>query len=454
MQRNFMTCALLALTLCLSCPGAARAYTAHYGFTGLLAHKEGAFQGYTLFAPLMNSKTVYLLDMEGEVVHTWNAPSTVFYAELLPGGNILAAVRAPGVNALKGKEPIFFGGEHGRIVEMDWDGNMVWDVTLDTPRALLHHGFDRMSNGNTLVLAWERRSWDEARAKGRRDALIPPGPVAGIEGIWPDVVLELDKAGNVVWEWHAMDHAGLGKDELDINFTLNLKAFGPKFHYPDWTHFNSVRHNPATDQILLSSRAFGEIYIVDKKSGRIVWRWGNPGAYGEGRLPGGYGDDGEQALFGNHDANWLPNGNITVFDNGVNRPSGGYSRVLELNPKTGSVVWEYAPPKWRPDLFYAPYQGACQKLPNNNWLITSTQNGQIFEVTPDKRVVWEYVNPVFSNGIRAVDATTPRSMNWVHRAFRYAADHPAFKGRDLRSGNPLSGQAEPVKLMAPYLKAE
>jgi hypothetical protein len=43
--------------------------------TGLVAHDpDRAFQGYTLFTPMFGDGTVYLLDMGGEVVHTWRLP--------------------------------------------------------------------------------------------------------------------------------------------------------------------------------------------------------------------------------------------------------------------------------------------------------------------------------------------------------------------------------------------
>ena len=94
--------------------------------------------------------------------------------------------------------------------------------------------------------------------------------------------------------------------------------------------------------------------------------------------------------------------------------------------------------------FYSAYQGAAQHLPNGNVLVTSTATGHLFEVTQDKRVVWEYVSPFMSNGeARAMltenDATAdPEGVkdinltaNVIHRAFRYAPDYSGLAGRDL-----------------------
>ena len=110
-----------------------------------------------------------------------------------------------------------------------------------------------------------------------------------------------------------------------------------------------------------------------------------------GKAPSGYHDDGDQVLFGSHDVEWLPNGNISIFNNGTHRPSANRSSVMEINPATNQVVWQYETKDH--NSFYSDFQSAAQKLPNGNWFITSTNNGHLFEVTPDKQVVWEYNNP-------------------------------------------------------------
>ena len=60
-----------------------------------------------------------------------------------------------------------------------------------------------------------------------------------------------------------------------------------------------------------------------------------------GKAPSGYHDDGDQVLFGSHDVEWLPNGNISIFNNGTHRPSANRSSVMEINPATNQVVWQY-----------------------------------------------------------------------------------------------------------------
>ena len=101
---------------------------------------------------------------------------------------------------------------------------------------------------------------------------------------WIDFVREVNREGKTVWEWHAFDHIGKGPKALDINYTLP-KPVGPVYWNFDWTHFNTVGYNPATDQVILNSRNFSEFYFINHKTGEIVYRWGNPSAYGGGKAP-------------------------------------------------------------------------------------------------------------------------------------------------------------------------
>lgn len=430
-------------------------WTATYGHeaftspTGLMKYdKEKTFNGYTLLAPY-GSKNIYIIDNEGNIINTWETQYTPgAHTVLLENGNLLTACVLP-------DPPIYFGGSGGLLREITWDNKVVWEYRLHNPKEVQHHTFDRMPNGNTLILYWEEKSWDDAIAKGRDPKkAFPKGIVSQydprkekqpIMGIWPDAVREVDKDGKTVWEWHLWDHVGKDPDKVDLNQTLP-ESFGSIYYGPDWSHFNSVQYLPETDQIILNSRNFGEFYIIDKKTGKIVYRWGNPSMYGAGRAPSGYMDDGDQILFGPHHVWKQPNGNITIFDNGTLRPSGNYSKVIEMDPKTNKIVWQFAPSfSWTwPGSFYAAFQGGAQKLPNGNFFVTSTMNAHLFEVTPDKKVVWEFINPIGAAGATCSFNDPPLALT-VHKAFKYGADYPAFKGKDMTPKGKLAAKCPDFK---------
>jgi hypothetical protein len=176
--------------------------------SGLVVREPGAFAGYTLFAPLRDTAT-YLIDMEGRVVHQWASDGR-------PGNAVLLTERGHLVRCLReDSEVMGGGGQGGRIVELDWDGSVLWDWSLNDDRHMAHHDVARLAGGNLLVIAWEHHTREEALAVGRDSDQLTEA------GFWPDVVLEVrpvyaegerPHGAEVVWEWRAWDHLVQDRD--------------------------------------------------------------------------------------------------------------------------------------------------------------------------------------------------------------------------------------------------
>ncbi len=413
------------------------AYEAMVGPTGVLKYnKAKAYDGYTLFAPVAKCKTIYLIDMEGNMVHKWeiDSPPITLSAVLLPNGNLLRNgwIRKGAATTI--------GGTAGMVQEIDWNGKVVWEYKLSTLTQIQHHSFHRMPNGNTLLLAWEYKSIDDAMAKGRNPGSFPSSVYDRkkfYQGFWSDFVREVDKKGKTVWEWHAWDHIGTGPNQLDINYKLP-DAVGGTYPNFDWSHFNSVSYIPESDQVILNSRNFSEFYLINHKTGAIEWRWGNPSAYGQGKKPSWF-DNGDQKVFGPHCVTYLGNDRFLLFDNGSERPEGNRSAVMEVDRKTGKIVWEYAAKD--SSSFYSDRSGGVQRLPNGNSLVTSTGGGHLFEVTPSKKIVWDYVSPIHKGKAKCFleDGDKHNKLNnFIFLAYRYGKDYPGLKGKDLSNKVPLT----------------
>ena len=89
-----------------------------------------------------------------------------------------------------------------------------------------------------------------------------------------------------------------------------------------------------------------------------------------------------------HQPTVLQNGNMIIFDNWGN---GGKSRVIEFDPFSQEVFWIYSGDPELP--LYSLTCGSCAQLPNGNILISESDAGRALEVTPDKTIVWEFLNP-------------------------------------------------------------
>src|SRR5688572_2463261 len=178
---------------------------------GLIRNDPGAFQGYTLLSPLQ-SRTTFLIDMNGRVVRSWETDSTPSsLAYLLDNGNILRAGVQMGSPYGGG-----VAGGGGRLQEFDWNGQLVWDFTYSTATNLPHHDFTRLPNGNVLLLVQQKKTAADAIAAGRIAS-----SVEGTE-VRPDSIVEIKPTGKttgeVVWEWNVWDHLVQDHDKTKANY--------------------------------------------------------------------------------------------------------------------------------------------------------------------------------------------------------------------------------------------
>jgi hypothetical protein len=421
---------------------------------GLSVNDPKALQGYTLISPFDSTKS-FLFDMQGRVVRTWETGCRpALSAFLLDNGHLVR----PG---LIGADTRVFGpgpAVGGRIQEFTWEGELVWDFKFYNAKQLPHHDMTRLPNGNVLLIVWDRKTAQEAIAAGRRPEMT--GDRHFMPDSLVEIKPTGKTTGEVVWEWHLFDHLvqdfdkskanfgnvaehpelvniNYGEDELPSVIAASATKDKPKADGnptaanrppridPDFTHFNGVAYNPELDQIAVSVWAFSEFWIIDHgtttaqatghtggrlgRGGDLLYRWGNPRAYRAGTKA-------DQKLFRQHNAHWIRPGlkgagHLLLFNNGGERTDGSYSSVDELvlpvDSKGNYVrvpgktfgpdqpVWSYTAPK-KPDFFSSFISGA-QRLSNGNTLICSGANGTIFEVTPEKTIVWKYVNPVKSD---------------------------------------------------------
>ena len=141
---------------------------------------------------------------------------------------------------VRGQPPVGGAGA-GAIVELDWDGNGVWEYQAP----MLHHDFERLPNGNTLVLLFEPLA-EELTARIQGGFRTDEGP----EEILGDLVHEVTPAGDVVYSWPSWEHLD---PEEDVICQLESRE--------EWTHQNSLKVTPNGD-LVVSFRRIDTVGIV------------------------------------------------------------------------------------------------------------------------------------------------------------------------------------------------
>ncbi|MGG7177252.1 aryl-sulfate sulfotransferase [Clostridium paraputrificum] len=402
-----------------------------------------SWSGYTIFQ--VNGLGALLINMNGKEVKLWKGLQG-FPNKIFPGGYVLGSTGE--------RNPKYGIQDMVDLVQVDWNGNIVWkfeekeyiqdDGEESRWMARQHHDFQREGNsvgyyapgseplvdrGNTLILCHENIKNNNISEKLLLD----------------DKIIEVTWEGEIIWEWNINEHfEELGFNETAKNVICrdpNIRPVGGGMG--DWMHINSIsllgpnkwyddgdeRFNP--NNIIWSSRESNIFAIIDKSSGKIVWKVGP------------YYDENETLkklgwIIGQHHVHMIPKGlpgegNILIFDNGGWAGYGStnpvsltgrqnahrdYSRVLEINPVTLEIVWQYTPKEaglvepLDSSRFYSPFVSSAQRLANGNTLITEGSDGRVFEITSDHEIVWEYINPY-----KEVENNVP-SMNMIYRAYR------------------------------------
>ncbi len=404
---------------------------------------EKCWNGYTVFQATLNqtpSLGAVLIDMNGNVVNQWKGLDGM-PNKILPGGHIMGST---GVRNFK------YGFQDMLdMVQVDWNGKIVWKFDryerIRDPRqkprwmARQHHDYQREGNpvgyyvpgmeslvdsGSTLILCHKNLK----------------NPRISEKLLLDDTIIEVTWDGKITWEWTCSEHF----DEMGFSEEAkNALAHNPGTQFTegrvgDWTHVNSMstlgpnrwfdggdeRFHP--DNIIWDGRQTDITAIIERKTGRIVWQLGPDFTATEALRQIGW-------IIGQHHAHMIPRGlpgegNVLVFDNGgsagYGAPNPGaptgtgnarrdFSRVLEFDPLTLEIIWQYPPHSegFMPPMsgFYSSFVSSAQRLANGNTLITEGAGGRIFEVTKEHETVWEYISPYKNRQLKT---------NMVYRAYR------------------------------------
>jgi hypothetical protein len=322
------------------------------------------------FYSTVSDGRAFLVDEAGRVRWRWQidralagaAPGRHFgFPKLFPNGDVLA-----------------FSSD-GPLVRLDRDSRLLW-----RSQVRVHHAAWARADGTIYALSYEVRRLPELDPKHdfRLDTIAVLGPDGRLRRTIPIYDSLVRSSFRFLLPRTGFD-APRSHDLLHVN---NVEVFdGSLASYSELYRAGNV---------LISLRNISAVAILDGRTLALAWLWGPTN------------------LTFQHAPTLLANGNILVFDNGKERRSS----IVEVDPRSNRVAWRYAPANG----FFSNIRGACQRLPNGNTLVTESQTGYAFEVTPDGETAWRFANP-------SVDRTGMRQA--IYRMQRYAeADLPFLSG--------------------------
>ncbi len=306
---------------------------------------------------------VYLIDMEGRPLHKWSYSRDNLEVERRRERERgrLSGIRF--AHAFENFDLLAIYDYRG-LVKLDRDSQPLWTY-LEKP----HHDLWVTPEGDIYVLT-------------AREELIPR--LNRETKILVDYVTVLSEDGEEKASYSILEML----EDSPYSFVLPTVNHLREPEALDILHANSIQvfdgsaagRSPELfreGNILLSLRNVSLVFIYDPGRNEIVWGWGPTN------------------IAFQHKARLLENGRVTIFNNGMEESS-----VVEIDPLSGEMAWEY---RGRgEDRFFTRLLGSAQRLPNGNTLVVDSESGTVFEVTPERKIVWRFVNPAETDGAIAV----------------------------------------------------
>jgi hypothetical protein len=181
------------------------------------------------------------------------------------------------------------------------------------------------------------------------------------------------KTGLVMYDWTSLDHVALSESYEPASHATTAWPY-------DFFHLNSIDVD-SDGSLLISSRNTWTVYRLDTQSGQIEWRLG--GRHSSFKMGPGTGTAWQ------HDPRELPDGSISIFDNGVvislARPAGS-ATLLTRFTHTPALVSES--------------QGSVQALANGDWFVGWGQEPYFSEFGPEGALLFDAHFPVHDQSYR------------------------------------------------------
>lgn len=247
---------------------------------------------------------------------------------------------------LNDKTYSYFSVSSNTYVLLDTNFNIIKQLTAGNGYLTDNHELQYdAKTGNYLLLAYHNITVDMS------DSLVGGSTNATV---FSNIIQEIDKDNNVVFEWKTIDY-------LPIMAAKGVNLYASNI---DYVHCNAIEIDNDSN-LMLCSRHLNEIEKINRTNGNLMWRFGLNSSNNDFMV---INDD--LGFTYQHDIRRLPNGNITLFDNGNLRPElVKYSRALEYKldevNRTAELVWQY---RNTPDI-YSPFMGSVQRYANGNTLI-------------------------------------------------------------------------------------
>ena len=353
--------------------------------------QPGWYPGDTFMAGFFGNRSgMRLIAPDGTVLHHWDVDFSTIFPQ---APHLQRPLLHPWDSFVHGailypNGDVVFNFEYAGLVRIDRCSRVKWKIARQTS-----HTVEADDDGNLWVPTRQLRDRSYTRYPDM------PGP------LWEESILKVAPDGRILREISVLELLFNAHQESVLlahgESNLGDRNVGDR----DITHLNDFEVLPRRmaaafplfepGDALISLRNVNLLMVVAPQTGAVKWTMTGP-------------------FIHQHDPDFEENGHISVFDNRTDGRQGrvrGGSRILDIDPNTHQVTTLYG--GRAAEFFYTHRMGNHQRLPNGNLLIVVAEGGYVFEVTPQRKVVWSYVNRWDGKSAAWIESATRYGLNYM-----------------------------------------
>jgi len=302
-------------------------------------------QGFSLIARRDLPGQMYIIDAKGNIVWYHTIKEAGFKVAHFTKQSTLLSIVAPL------SYPTSYGDQ---ILELSLAGDTLFHLKKGEKGfdKTIHHEIFYNASHQLVTLTLEKKVFDLSKLGGTK-----------ADTVTGDGILILDGKGDKVWSWSVFD---VVDPRSDPNI-LKDKA--------DWLHANGLSVD--TDgNYLLSFYRSGQVWKIDAKSGKLLWKLGRGGDFRFSR-DGGF--------YESHAVHRAHNNQLMLFENGTNK---NRSRILAY---TLDEAGRNAVINLSIDLplnLYSERMGSAYRLDDTSLLVCSSQAHAVSLLDTSGKILW------------------------------------------------------------------
>jgi len=353
--------------------------------------------------PRLYGNFIFVLDNSGHIVDSVRVAGAPYDFKVQPNGLLSYALGDFASN-------VPLPGEQLQHIVRDSNLAVVDSFKMKNGYTTDFHEFLMLPNGNVMMMSYHTIMYDMSQI---------------VEGGKPDasliinIIQEQDRDKNVVFEWRNIDYIPITDSDLDLTAS--------RINYSTLNAFKIDDDG----NILASFRNQSEIIKINRATGELMWRMGSPRS--EFTFVGEHEANAPYYFARQHNITRLPNGNISLFDNGQFH-SPPYSRAVEYSldeeNKVATFVSDWRYPNGN---IFTATAGNAQKLSNGGWFIGYG--------VPSPQFVMRNAVEVHPDGSIALELSLPKGV-LAYRAYKMPwkelVTRPSFTHIEVIAGNTYS----------------